>query len=470
MRHNDARALAAQELWMSHSVLIIEDDDAFRQALLRLLADPTLEIDEASSGEAGLRRAAEIFPDLVLMDYLLPDLNGLDVLERLRVVSPTSVVVLLTAHGSIDLAVEAMRRGAHDFVLKGSSVQEIQARIMRCLETVRLQRRVRLLHGPKALDRLLGASPPMRRLRTSIEEIAAAPTTSVLVLGETGVGKELVAKAIHDLSARAEGPFVAANCTAIPASLAESEFFGHERGAFTGADRRRQGLFEVAHGGTLLLDEVGDLDLALQVKLLRVLDEKAVRRVGGAQPVSVDVRVIAATNRDLQFMVHEGRFRLDLFYRLNQFTLRVPPLRDRGDDVVLLARQFANAFAAEMRKAPPTLAADVEERLSKYPFPGNVRELRNLIEQAVIRSTSPTLALSLFPALEAPTPRGLRASQKEPMLLRDVRRKVRERERDQISEAIESVGGHLGHAAKKLGISRYALRRKLQKHGMGDLG
>jgi len=291
----------------------------------------------------------------------------------------------------------------------------------------------------------------------------------VLVLGETGAGTELVSRAIHALSARGNGPFVAANCTAIPQGLADSELFGHERGAFTGADRRHSGLFEVADGGTLLLDEVGDLDPAIQAKLLRVLDERCVRRVGSTRPVPIDVRLIAATNRPIEEMTRRGTFRADLYYRLNQFPMRVPPLRERGDDVVLLARNYVATISQQMAKPVVGFTPEVEASFRAYPFPGNVRELRNLVEQAVIRAGGPMLGLDLFPSLPAPlAPAPSGGSGGGRALLSDLHHQVRHEERTRVREALRAAGGNQNRAAELLGISRYALRRKLMSFRRDD--
>ena len=317
---------------------------------------------------------------------------------------------------------------------------------------------------PSPIAGIIGDSAPMIALRRDIEAAAGTPSTTVLVLGETGVGKELVSRAIHTLSSRGSGPFVAANCTAIPASLAESELFGHERGAFTGADRRHRGLFEVADGGTLLLDEVGDLDPAIQAKLLRVLDERCVRRVGSTRPLAVDVRLIAATNRPIEEMSRLGTFRADLYYRLNQFSMRVPPLHERGDDVLLLARHYLLTIAKQFGKSVTGFLPEVEAVLRVYRFPGNVRELRNLIEQAVIRASGPVMGLDLFPNLPAPLappPGGSTMGTGNPTLLADLHRQVRIEERARVMEALRLAGGNQNRAAELLGISRYALRRKL---------
>jgi len=316
--------------------------------------------------------------------------------------------------------------------------------------------------GPPAIAGLLGDSPAMVALRRDIEAAAGMSTMTVLVLGETGVGKELVSRAIHALSARGGGPFVAANCTAIPAGIAESELFGHERGAFTGADRRHRGLFEAATGGTLLLDEVGDLDPAIQAKLLRVLDEHCVRRVGATRPVQIDVRLIAATNRPIEEMALEGSFRPDLYYRLNQFSLRVPPLRARGDDVLLLARHYLRSIARQIDKPVAGFSKELEAALVSYRFPGNVRELRNFIEQAVVRSAEPLLGLDVFPGLPSPFAAPLAFASAGGSTLTDLRRRVRQEERVRVMEALREADGNQNRAAELLGISRYALRRKLR--------
>jgi DNA-binding NtrC family response regulator len=460
--------LAPEEPVVSQSVLVIEQDAGFREELVRLLEEQGLDVEAADDCDAALRSAAENLPGLVLCNDEVQGMSGLGLAQRLRRQSPGSVLVMLTEDGTADSAVAAMRNGASDFISKRVGSEELRARVEKCLDISHPGRRPGPGPKPSPIAGILGESPAMKALLRDIDAAAGTATTTVLVLGETGVGKELVSRAVHTLSVRGNGPFVAANCTAIPAGLAETELFGHERGAFTGADRRHRGLFEVADGGTLLLDEVGDLAPAIQAKLLRVLDERCLRRVGGTRPVPVDVRLIAATNRPIEEMTQKGTFRADLYYRLNQFPLRVPPLRERGDDVLLLARHYVRSIAQQLGKAVTGFTPEVEAALRVHRFPGNVRELRNLVEQAVIRSSGPLLGLDLFPGLPVPLSSSVSTLSTGSPLLADLRRQVRVEERVRVMEALRVTGGNQNRAAEMLGISRYALRRKMMSFGRDD--
>jgi DNA-binding NtrC family response regulator len=447
------------------SVVVVDDDAAFRRVLAGELERAGFDVAPASCGEEALRKVRDIEPQLVLLDLRLPDMSGLDVLKEIREKSPASDVIVLTGHGSIDTAIESIRMGAFDYVAKPCPLDELEVRMQRALERQALRRRATLLERgltpPDVSQSFVGESPDFRRLLDLVDRVAPSQST-VLITGETGAGKEMVAKLIHARSARRHRPFVVVECAALQESLLQSELFGHERGAFTGADRAKPGLFEVAHGGTMFLDEIGEISQATQVKLLRVLDASTFRHVGGTSEIRVDVRVIAATNRDLPAMVAQGLFRQDLYYRLSTITLAVPPLRERRADIDVLVEHFAAAlngrFGVHKRIAPETLA-----RMRRHDWPGNVRELLHAIEAAMIVCGGDEVLPEHLPAaLRNSTadghhgPAGARDDGPLPTL--------QEMERAHIDRALRTTGGHRGHAAKLLGISERNLYRKLREY------
>jgi DNA-binding NtrC family response regulator len=444
-------------------VLIVDDDEMFRRVLGGELQRLGLDVATAASGEAALPCLAENAPEVVLLDLRLPGMGGLEVLAAIRERSPATDVIMLTGHGSIDTAIASMRAGAFDFVAKPCPLEELQVRIERALEQQALRRRAMLLERgltpPDVGSSFIGSSPEFRRLRELVERVAVTGST-VLITGETGSGKEMVAKLIHARSPRRARPFVVVECAALQESLLQSELFGHERGAFTGADRAKPGLFEVAHGGTIFLDEIGEVSQATQVKLLRVLDTSIFRHVGGTAEIRVDVRVLAATNRSLPAMVAQGLFREDLYYRLSTITVTLPPLRQRQGDVDLLAAHVAGVLNDRFgwRKRVGLAALDV---LRRHAWPGNVRELFHVIEAAMVVCDGPEILPEHLPAaLRATAPPPPEATGDLGLST------LEEMERRHIERAIEASHGHRGHAAKVLGISERNLYRKLREYGL----
>jgi DNA-binding NtrC family response regulator len=373
---------------MKKRVLLVDDEPRVR-ASLRTVLEPTYEILEAADAAEGLKSFKHDMPDLVLLDVILPGTDGLAALQTMRTENRTVPVIMLTGTKSVKTAVDAMKLGAADYLSKPFDVEELQIVIERTLGKQELEQEVRQLRAQVvqryAFHNLIGKSPAMQEIYAKIEQVADSRTT-VLVTGESGTGKELVAKAIHYNSARRERPFVALNCAALPETLIESELFGHEKGSFTDATARRVGQFELAHTGTLFLDEIGDLSPATQAKLLRVLQEREFTRVGGVQSIKVDVRIVAATNKNLDEMVRKNQFREDLYYRINVIALYLPPLRERGEDIALLAKHFLAKRIEEEKRPPQEFTKDSLELISHYPWPGNVREMENIIEQAFIWS------------------------------------------------------------------------------------
>ena len=451
-------------------ILIVDDEPSVRDSLARTVEREGHEVALAPDLRTGRRLLAEGAFDVLLTDLRLGDGSGLDLVTAARQASAALRIVVMTAFGSVELAVEAMRRGADDFIEKPFQPDVLRKRLERLLEPVRLAGRVARLERenevlreetfePTPDDALVGVSPAMALVRDRIDRVA--PTAaSVLVRGETGTGKELVARTLHRRSPRAAGPFVAFNGGAVAEGLAESELFGHEKGAFTGADRRRVGRFELADGGTLFLDEVGELAPALQVKLLRVLQERRFERVGGTATVEVDVRVVAATHRDLERWVRDGRFREDLYYRLNVVTIEVPPLRDRPDDVPVLAGLFLARYGTRPGAPHPRLAPESLAALQAQPWPGNVRELENTLHRACILARGEELTVEDLDLKDAS---GGTSSEASAVDLRATLARV---ERELLERAVREHGGNLSAAGRALGVERNLLRYKLRKHGL----
>jgi DNA-binding NtrC family response regulator len=442
-------------------VLVVDDDAGVRYTLREILETEGLRVDEAADGEEALARWDAVRAPLVVTDLRMPRLDGMQLLAALLGRSPPPRVVLITAHGSERQAVEAMKAGAYDYFKKPFETEELLAVVRRAVEAVRLSHENEALQGELALARtMVFASEPMRRLAVLVARVAPRDVT-VLLTGESGTGKERVAEAIVRASHRAERPFVRFNCAALSPELAEAELFGHVRGAFTGAVRTRPGLFGEADGGTILLDEVGELAPNAQAKLLRVLQEGEVRPVGEERARTVDVRVIAATHRDLEERVRSGAFREDLFYRLNVVNLRVPPLRDRPADVPVLARYFLERFSERFGMSPVRVPQALYDRLAAHRWPGNVRELENAIEGLVALSPAEGLDLSLLPGGRptdaAPEPEGA------PLPLKQ---RIEAYERGLIVEALRAAHGNRSEASRRLGISRVTLHDKLRKYGL----
>jgi two-component system response regulator PilR (NtrC family) len=452
-------------------ILVVDDEPGQRDMLAILFRREGLDVTLAP-GFGAAREAVANAPEpyaLVLTDLLMPDGNGLDLLSHIKQRTARTEVIVMTAHGGVETAIEAMKRGAYDFVTKPFATSELRALVHKALEKraiVTENERLRAqLDRDKGRD-LLGQSEAMRRIAEMIRQVGNARTT-VLITGESGTGKERIARALHDAGARRDKPFLVVNCGAIPEALIEAELFGHERGAFTGAVGTRAGIFRDAEGGTVLLDEVGELPPPLQVKLLRVLQERKVRGVGSSNEVAVDVRVLAATNRNVEEDVRTGQFRQDLYYRLNVIRIEVPPLRQRREDVRLLAEHFLARCAAEQGKDIRALSADAHRALEGYDFPGNARELENVIERAVALATGPTIGLGDLPreisgAAAQPTP-ALVTLPEEGCKIDDV---LGELERRLLLQALERSGGVRTQAAKLLGVTLRSLRYRLQKHGL----
>jgi two-component system, NtrC family, response regulator AtoC len=454
---------------MSSQLLIVDDERLIRWSLEQTLAKAGYEVSSASTGEAALAAVREDPPDLILLDLKLPDIDGLQVLRQIRELSPHLQVLIMTAYADVGTAVEAMKLGAYDYLPKPIDFENLAVTIRNALEASQLKRKVQLLSEkhlyPYHFDRIVGTSRGIREVIGLARKVARSEATTVLIQGESGTGKDLLAKAIHYESARAEEPFMEIACTAMPETLLESELFGHERGAFTDAKTQKKGLLEVAHGGTIFLDEIGDMSGALQAKLLRVLEERSFRRVGGTKDITVDVRVIAASNRDLRQAVDSGGFRKDLYYRLQVVTITLPPLQDRREDIPLLARHFLAHFSREFKKRLPHLSTEAERLLIQYEWPGNVRELRNVVERAMILEDTG----DLMPGHLPPEIGGLAASAVLPaptFQLPETGVVLEEVEREFVRQALELTQGNQTRAARLLGLTRDELRYRVKKFGV----
>ncbi|MBL8723059.1 MAG: sigma-54-dependent Fis family transcriptional regulator [Planctomycetes bacterium] len=452
-------------------VLIVDDEDGVREGLRTLLQREGLHVETAGSAEDGARRLELRSFDLVFLDLQLPGADGLSMLEKFRRGVPPADVVILTGHGTVANTVEAMRKGAADVIEKPGSTDRILAVVRRVLETRQLkneltwlQDRVRELTATE----LVGLSPAIRDVQTRIDQVAHAPDTTVLVTGQSGTGKELVARCIHERSARRHGPFVAINCAALTESLLEAELFGYEPGAFTGAQKDgKDGLFAVAAGGTLFLDEIGEMEPTLQAKLLRVLQERSFRRVGGVQDLPADVRIVASTNRDLRQMVQQGNFREDLFYRLNVMTVTVPPLRERSADIPLLSHFFLDQIGRQMGKALSGFTEEAMETLCEYGWPGNVRELRNAIEHACIVCPNGMIDEAHLPKFTGGTPDGSDRIDRGAVVLGGEDRSIRALESQLVAKVLDDTQWNISKAAAILGINRTTLYNKIRAYELG---
>ncbi|MEI8190777.1 MAG: sigma-54 dependent transcriptional regulator [candidate division NC10 bacterium] len=454
------------------NILVVDDERLIRWSLEQQLRREGYSVQSVETGAEALQRIQADSPDLVLLDVRLPDADGVELLGRLRAADPEILVIMMTAHGGVEAAVRAMKLGAQDYVSKPFDVEELKLTIRKALETRTLRRdvarfQVEAAHG-STLDDLVGVSRAVADLKGFIQRIAQSDATTVLLQGESGTGKDLVARVIHFASQRTRAPFLAINCMALPEHLLESELFGHERGAFTDARALKKGLFEQADGGTVYLDEIGDMRPDLQGKLLRLIEEKGFRRVGGLRDFKADVRIIAATNRDLTKSLAAGEFRADLYYRLKVFPLLLPPLRERPEDVLLLARYFISRFCREMRREPLTLHPEAQARLTRYAWPGNVRELRNVLERAIILAPGSVLDPEHLPLElgDQPSRRADVASRPASVSLPTEGLRLEEVERDLVRQALEATEGNQVRAARLLGISRDALRNRMKKFGL----
>jgi DNA-binding NtrC family response regulator len=445
-------------------VLVVDDEPAERETLARLIGQWGYDVEVAGASDEALSLAESYRPAVVITDLILPGTDGLSLLQTLRASNHAPVVLLVTGHATVETAVEAMRHGALDYLTKPIDTTRLQLLLEKAVEQDSLSREVTLLRRELrqkgTFGRFVGQSKRMQEVYHVIE-LMATSNAPVFIHGESGTGKELVARTVHEQSDRRTGPFVAINCAAIPETLIESELFGHERGAFTGASERRIGCFELADGGTLLLDELAEMNVAIQAKLLRVLEEAAFRRVGGKGEVTVDVRVIAATNHVPAEALASGTLREDLFYRLSVFVLELPPLRDRNEDIPLLAARFIEDFNAQNNRSVPGLTPEAEDALARYAWPGNVRELRNAMHRAVVLAgNGAILREHLPPAVVAGAPRPARAPDAGTVVpLRDMERRM-------IVRALEETNYHKPQAAAMLGISLKTLYNKLARFGL----
>jgi two-component system nitrogen regulation response regulator GlnG len=465
------------------TLLVVDDEPAILLAFRRAFTAGAVELLTAATAADGLALAEKHHPDAVILDIQLPDLTGLEALRRLRALDPRCPVIFITGKSTTDTAIEAMKLGAYEYLLKPLELAQLRQVVERALAISRLMRVPAVVAEADPVDdradALLGRCPVMQEVYKAIGRVADTDVT-VLITGESGTGKELVARVLYGHSRRASGPFLAINCAALPEQLVESELFGHEKGAFTGAERRRIGKFEQCSGGTVFLDEVGDLAPLAQSKLLRLLQERTFERVGGNETLHADVRILAATNRDLEAAVADGLFRQDLYYRLSGYTIHLPPLRERGDDLTLLIRHYVRRFSRELGKGVTSLSAEALACLQSYAWPGNIRELQSALKQALLQATGSILVPEFLPPIlgqpapsAGPTPDGADQvftafidDRLEAGTTRLYHEAVRHMERQLLSHVLRHTGGNQLRAAKLLGITRGSLRTKLRDLGL----
>ena len=451
-----------------NTVLVVDDDSAHRTMLKTLIGGWGYAVSEADDGSTAVEKIKDTAFDLVLMDVRMVKVSGLEALETIKAVNPAIPVIIMTAYSSVETAVKALKQGAHDYLTKPLDFDKLRLTIDRAMEHTRLKEENRLLRETLGQQfdnqNIIGKSPAMLKLLETVSQVAPSEAT-VLISGESGTGKELIAGALHFNSLRKGGPFVKINCAAITETLLESELFGHEKGAFTGADRRKEGRFSQAHGGTLLLDEVSEMSLMMQVKLLRALQEREFNRVGGEATIQVDVRVIAATNKDLMEIINDGAFREDLYYRLNVVELEVPPLSHRKEDVPLLAQHFLATFVAKNRKEIKGFTPKAMDNLIRYDWPGNVRELMNAVERGVVLARTDYLDVTDFAFMRSSMLQTDRDSADSAALSVKGDAPLEEIEKAAILSTLQAAGGNKSEAARRLGITRKTLHKKLKAYG-----
>jgi two-component system response regulator AtoC len=451
-------------------ILVVDDEHLIRWTLEQHLGDEGYEVYTAEDGEKALQMVADLMPNLVLLDNQLPGIQGIEVLGRIKEIDKDIIVIMITAHGLLETAVKAMKLGAYDYISKPFNLDEITLTINKALETISLREEVKLLKEQQKTAfrsyNIIGKSRAIQGVLDMIQKIAQSDASTVLIQGESGTGKELVARAVHAGSSRADKAFMAINCAALPENLLESELLGHEKGAFTDAKAQKKGLLELADGGSVFLDEIGDMPYPMQAKLLRILEDKTFKRVGGVKDIQVDVRIISATNQEIKSLMMENKFRKDLYYRLQVVPIYLPPLRERKEDILPLARHFIETFNLEFRKNVKEISEKAREFLIRYDWPGNVRELKNVIERAMILNSEDILLLEHLPVelvggmLPAASPAASSINiPTEGMSLEKV-------EEELVKQALASAGGNQSKAADLLGVQRDAFRRRMKKFGL----
>ena len=451
-------------------ILVVDDEHLIRWTLEQHLGHEGYEVYTAEDGEKALQMVADLMPNLVLLDNQLPGIQGIEVLGRIKEIDKDIIVIMITAHGLLETAVKAMKLGAYDYISKPFNLDEITLTINKALETISLREEVKLLKEQQKTTarshNIIGKSRAIQGVLDMIQKIAQSDASTVLIQGESGTGKELVARAVHAGSSRADKAFMAINCAALPENLLESELLGHEKGAFTDAKAQKKGLLELADGGSVFLDEIGDMPYPMQAKLLRILEDKTFKRVGGVKDIQVDVRIISATNQEIKTLMMENKFRKDLYYRLQVVPIYLPPLRERKEDILPLARHFIETFNLEFRKNVKEISEKAREFLIRYDWPGNVRELKNVIERAMILNSEDILLLEHLPVelVGGMLPAALPAASTlnistEGMSLEKV-------EEELVKQALAAAGGNQSKAADMLGVQRDAFRRRMKKFGL----
>ena len=445
---------------MKKTILLVDDEELIRKSLCKALSKQGHEVFAVDNGKGAIRQYRNIYPDLVLLDIILPDMNGFDILKEIKKIDKEALIIMVTGDSGIKGAVEAIKLGAYDYVGKPINLDELKFTINKAFENLKLKREVKAIQETKrqryGFDKIIRKSQKMEELCDRAKKVAASNASIILIQGETGTGKELLAQAIHYHSSRRGKPFVIVNCTALSRELLESEFFGHEKGAFTGATKQRIGRFEMSDGGTIFLDEIGDVDIRLQSKLLRVIQERQFERVGSSKTISVDVRVIAATNQDLDVAVNDGRFREDLYYRLKVIPLYIPLLRERKEDIMVLAEDFIKEYNKEFRKNIRGISPEATETLKNHLWKGNIRELKNIIEKTVLLESE-----DLIEANDLPSDLKRPAEENKDFLDSDEMVTLDKIERYYVERVLEKTGGNKSKAARILGITRQRLKRKL---------